>query len=216
MIAAFVADEDIHTRVASEIFDVPASLVTSEMRRKAKAVNFGLIYGQTAFGLSKELSITREEASEYIRSFFETYPGIQTFFDRTLAECREKGYARTILGRRRKIDGIREVRPSGQMNEAERTAINTVIQGTAADLMKLAMVRVFRRMYGPSPIAPEKAVMLLQIHDELVFETKADFVPELSKMVVEEMRFGQLLAVPLKIDVESGPNRGDMKHIGSP
>ncbi|MDD3586870.1 MAG: DNA polymerase I [Thermoguttaceae bacterium] len=211
MTEAFAADEDIHTHVASRLFDVPLDMVTSEMRRKAKAVNFGLVYGQSAFGLSKAISIPRDEAAAYIRSFFETYSGIQDFFDRVLFETIEHGYASTILGRKRKIDGVRRKRPSGQLNEAERTAINTVIQGSAADLMKLAMVRVFRRLHDAEHIAPTKADMLLQIHDELVLETSNAYADELSELVVTLMRMDDVLSVPLKVDVETGPTWGDLK-----
>ncbi len=201
---AFEKDEDIHTHVAANIFDIPLSMVTSEMRRKAKAVNFGLIYGQSAFGLSKALHIPREEAAEYIKSFFDTYPGIPIFLDRVLNDCLRKGYVTTILGRKRRIEGVREFRKGGQLNMPERTAINTVIQGSAADIMKLAMVKVYRHLYEVEKIAPEKVGMLLQIHDELVFETSRDFVKNLAKMVEEEMLLGQPLSVPLKVDIETG------------
>ncbi len=145
--AAFERDLDIHSHVASELFGVPLDQVTSEMRRKAKAVNFGLVYGQSAFGLAGQLKIPQSEAAEYIRKFFETYPGIHRFFDRVLEDCRRNGFVRTILGRRRAIDGVRGARGDKPLNMAERNAINTVIQGSAADLMKIAMVNVATRLH---------------------------------------------------------------------
>ncbi|MDO5582011.1 MAG: DNA polymerase I [Planctomycetia bacterium] len=201
---AFAEDLDIHTDVASHLFDIPAGMVSSEMRRTAKAVNFGLIYGQSAFGLSKMLGISREEAASYIDSFFKTYPGIPIFLDQVLDDCLRKGYVETLFGRKRRIEGVRSVRKGQQLNMPERTAINTVIQGSAADLMKLAMVKVWQRLYRIEKIAPEKTNMLLQIHDELVLETKAEDRDEISRLVVQDMELGQPLSVPLKIDVECG------------
>lgn len=201
---AFTNDLDIHTDVASHLFDIPAGMVSSEMRRTAKAVNFGLVYGQSAFGLSKMLGISRDEASSYIDSFFKTYPGIPIFLDQILDDCMRKGYVETLFGRKRRIEGVRAVRKGQQLNMPERTAINTVIQGSAADLMKLAMVKVWQRLYRIEKIAPEKTNMLLQIHDELVLETQTDFREEIARFVVQDMELGQPLSVPLKIDVEFG------------
>lgn len=229
--AAFLNDLDIHNHVASTIFNVSADSVTSEMRRKAKAVNFGLIYGQSAFGLSKSINIPREEAAAYIQTFFDTYPGIQIFFDTILENCHRNGYVQTLLGRKRQIEGVRGPRGAQQLNMPERTAINTVIQGSAADLMKLAMLKVYRRLYKTTPettpfpsansdtnsildkevpFAPEKTQMLLQIHDELVFETNFRWVEELKQIVITEMELGQPLSVPLKIDADIANNWGDI------
>ena len=146
LIEAFENDIDVHAAVAAQIFHVPLEEVTGLQRRKAKAVNFGLAYGQTAFGLAKSLGISNGEAAEYIRTFFETYPGIHEFFNRVLAEAARAGYVTTLLGRRRAVDGVRGPRGDKPLNMPERTAINTVIQGSAADLMKAAMVNVSKRL----------------------------------------------------------------------
>lgn len=207
---AFRDDIDIHTHVAANIFDVPIGMVTSEMRRKAKAVNFGLVYGQSPFGLAKALNIPREEAAEYIDTFFKTYPGISLFLEKVLDHCRRQGVVSTLLGRKRRVEGVRPL-VKGSLNMPERIAINTVIQGSAADLMKLAMVKVRQRLIDREKSVPEKAAILLQIHDELVFETVDDYLPELSAIVQEEMLLGQPLSVPLKVDAESGTNWGDLK-----
>lgn len=143
---AFENDFDIHSAVAAELFDTTLDQVDSDMRRVAKTVNFGLVYGQSAFGLAKTLGISQSEAADYIRRFFKTYPGIHLFLDRVLEECRDTGEVETILGRRRQIEGVRGARGDKPLNMAERTAINTVIQGSAADLMKLAMVNVSRKL----------------------------------------------------------------------
>jgi len=211
---AFARDEDIHARVASQVNGVPLEEVTSEMRRAAKAVNFGVIYGQSPFGLARALGIDREEAARFIDSYFEGYPGIELFLDRILANCRENGYVSTILGRRRAISGIRDEparRAAGrQRNFAERTAINTVIQGSAADLIKLAMIAIYDRLRREDL----PARMLLQIHDELIFEVRNDRLDDLVQLVSEEMAGVKRLEVPLKIDVKAGSNWADVRGIG--
>jgi DNA polymerase-1 len=204
--AAFARDEDIHALVASQIHKVPLAEVTEPMRRQAKTVNFGIIYGQSAFGLAKQLGIEQEEAGRFIDSYFEGYPGVEKFLDKILAECRACGYVNTILGRRRAIDGVRD-RPGRQKNLAERTAVNTVIQGSAADLIKLAMIAIHRRLRRERLAAR----MLLQIHDELIFEVPSDQVDYLASLVSEEMVGAQPLGVPLKVDVKVGPNWADAK-----
>ena len=216
---AFLNDEDIHTEVAARVAGVHPSEVTSEMRRRAKAVNFGIIYGQSPFGLAKSLGISQEAAAEFIESYFANYPGVLDFLTQTLSECRERGYVDTLLGRRRKISGVRPVEPgmrdpkSGalrQMNLPERTAVNTVIQGSAADLIKLAMLRLRRRLRDErSP-----ARMLLQIHDELVLECPADEVDRLAGTVVAEMQDAARLDVPLKVDVKTGETWADCEPWG--
>ena len=154
LIEAFENDIDVHAAVAAQIFGVPLAEVTSLQRRKAKAVNFGLAYGQTAFGLAKSIGISNGEAAEYIRTFFETYPGIHEFFNRVLTEAARAGYVTTLLGRRRAVDGVRGPRGDKPLNMAERTAINTVIQGSAADLMKAAMVNVSKRLAEWNAVLP--------------------------------------------------------------
>ena len=199
--AAFQKGEDIHTAVASEIFGVPDSAVSSEMRRIAKAVNFGVIYGQSPFGLAAALSIGQAEAAAFIENYFARYSGVDRFLTQLLQECAESGYARTILGRRREITGIRDGR-GRQRNLPERTAINTVFQGSAADLIKRAMIRIAERLEKEG----HSARMLLQIHDELVFESPAAKVGSLVEIVRSEMEGALELKVPLVVDVSAGEN----------
>jgi DNA polymerase-1 len=207
---AFARDEDIHARVASQVAGVELSQVTPEMRRAAKAVNFGVIYGQGPAGLARGLGIKQEEAARFIDSYFEGYPGIEEFLVRALAECRQTGYAKTILGRRRAISGVRQG-AGRQRNLAERTAVNTVIQGSAADLIKRAMISIRRRLRTERL----SARMLLQIHDELVFEVPADQLHDLAKLATEEMVAAWPLNVPLKVDVKAGTNWADTEVVES-
>ncbi len=214
MCAAFERDEDIHTQVASQVFGIPLGEVTSAQRRSAKAVNFGVIYGQSPFGLAKGLGISQEEAARFIDGYFATYRGVAEFMVETLDECRRKGYVSTILGRRRSVQGVRPIdqltlltdRPSRKpLTLPERTAVNSVIQGSAADMIKLAMLAIHRRLKQES--SPAK--MLLQIHDELVFEAPESEIDGLAKLVRDEMQNVMSLRVPLKVDVKSGLNWAD-------
>ncbi len=208
---AFANDEDIHALVASQVEGVDLAEVDSSMRRRAKAVNFGIIYGQSPFGLAKSLGISQEEAAEFIETYFAKYPGVLDFFTKTLTECREQGYVTTLLGRRRAVQGVRPM-PEGfrepktgalrQLNLPERTAVNTVIQGSAADLIKLAMLGVHDRLQNESL----SANMLLQIHDELLFEVAPKTIDPLAQLVREEMCQVMTLAVPLKVDIKQGDN----------
>ena len=206
LLAAFAKDEDIHAHVASEVHGVPLEGVTSEMRQRAKAINFGMIYGQSPFGLAKMLDIEHEEATQFIDAYFTRHPGVDRLLTKILEECRQNGYVTTILGRRRSIQGIRPISDVAGVSRhrilPERTAINTVIQGSAADLIKLAMIRVHDRLRREK----HPARMLLQIHDELVFEVPLEQVANLAELVTEEMAGVQELAVPLKVDVKSGSN----------
>jgi DNA polymerase-1 len=203
---AFARDEDIHARVASQVYGVPLAEVTATMRRQAKAVNFGVIYGQSPYGLAKQLGIDQHEAARFIESYFEGYAGIEKFLSTVLAECRERGYVNTILGRRRAIEGVREF-AGRQRNLAERTAINSVIQGSAADLIKQAMIAIHRRLRREA----SPARMLLQIHDELIFEVPSEQLDYLATLVREEMVGAGELRVPLKVDLKAGPNWADAK-----
>ncbi len=207
---AFARDEDIHVRVAGQVNGVPLEAVTPEMRRAAKAVNFGVIYGQSPFGLARALGIDQDAAAKFINSYFEGYPGIEEFLDRVLAKCRENGYVTTILGRRRTISGVREG-AGRQRNLAERTAVNTVIQGSAADLIKLAMVAIHRRLRRERL----PARMLLQIHDELIFEVPSDQLHYLAGLVTEEMVGVYALNVPLKVDIKAGPSWAAAEEMSS-
>uniref|UniRef100_A0A7C4QSV7 DNA polymerase I n=1 Tax=Schlesneria paludicola TaxID=360056 RepID=A0A7C4QSV7_9PLAN len=203
---AFAQGSDIHTVVASEVFGVPRDAVSPEQRRIAKAVNFGVIYGQSPFGLSAALGISQAEAARFIDDYFARYAGVTRFLEQLLSEVEATGYARTILGRRRRIDGIRPDRNLNR-NMAERTAINTVIQGSAADLIKQAMIRVFARLQQQC----HPAHLLLQIHDELVFEAPSGEVASLVEIVREEMEHALPLEVPLVVDVSVGENWLDLE-----
>lgn len=201
LLDAFAKGVDIHTAVAADVYGVDREAVDSDMRRVAKAVNFGVIYGQSPFGLAAALGIPQDEAARFIDDYFARYAGVTQFLEDVLSECERTGYARTIKGRRRRIEGIRPDRNRNR-NMAERTAINTVIQGSAADLIKLAMIRLFARLTGEN----HPARMLLQIHDELVFECPADAVPSLVSILRDEMEHAMPLDVPLAVDISAGDN----------
>ncbi|HWI53423.1 MAG TPA: DNA polymerase I, partial [Symbiobacteriaceae bacterium] len=196
---AFATDQDIHTRTASVVWGVPMDQVTSDMRRKAKAVNFGLIYGQTDFGLARAVGMSRGEAKQFIETYFEKFAGVRAYMDAKKAEAREKGYVTTLDGRKRLLPEITHRIFTIRQN-AERMAINTPIQGTAADLMKRAMITV-RAALGKSGL---RAKMILQVHDELVFECAEPDVAALKVLVRREMEEAMKLSVPLKVDVKVG------------
>jgi DNA polymerase-1 len=206
LVDAFRNGEDIHTRTAAEVFRVPPLMVTSEMRRNAKAVNFGIVYGQTPFGLAASLGIDRKEAEEYIRTYFELHAGVKKFIQETIAEVRKTGVALTLSGRRRPIPDMHSRNPNAR-SFAERTAVNTPLQGTAADLIKLAMIRIDEILR--QELLETK--MLLQVHDELLFESPPEEAEQVSKMVKREMENVQKLDVPLIVDVGIGDNWRDAK-----
>lgn len=201
MAKAFREGVDIHTAVAAQVYAVEPDQVDSDQRRVAKAVNFGVIYGQSPYGLAAALGIPKEEAAQFIDDYFTKYESVQVFMDKTLDEVKESGYATTILGRRREISGIRGKR-WGNLNLPERTAVNTVIQGSAADLIKQAMLKVHARMQKEE----HPGRMLLQIHDELVFEAPEDSVTALVQLATEEMESALELAVPVVVDCKIGKN----------
>ena len=204
LVEAFRNGEDIHTRTAAEVFGVPPLLVTPAQRRDAKAVNFGIVYGQTAFGLATALGIDRKEADLYIRAYFERYAGVKRFIETTIAEVRRIGVSVNLYGRKRPIPDIKSGNPNAR-NFAERTAVNTPLQGTAADLIKLAMIRISEKLKGM------QARMLLQVHDELVLEAPPSEVDAVRSMVKSEMEGVEHLAVPLVVDVGVGDNWRDAK-----
>jgi DNA polymerase I len=206
LLDAFQRGEDIHTRTAAEVFRVPPLMVTADMRRNAKAVNFGIVYGQTPFGLAASLGIDRKEAEEYIRTYFELHAGVKKFIQKTIAEVRESGFAPTLFGRKRPIPDMHSRNPNAR-SFAERTAVNTPLQGTAADLIKLAMIRI-DEILGREKLETK---MLLQVHDELVFEAPAAEAEKVSKMVKREMENVRKLDVPLIVDVGIGENWRDAK-----
>jgi DNA polymerase-1 len=201
LLEAFRSDQDIHRIVAAEVFAVSADSVTPDMRARAKTVNFGIVYGQTAFGLARTLRISRTEAGEFIRRYRQRFPKIDEFLAQCVAKAKADGYVETIFGRRRLIPDIDSRNPAKRAM-AERLAINSVVQGSAADLIKQAMVNIARRIDREN--RPSR--MLLQIHDELVFEIPADAVQAERKMIVEEMSRAIELSVPLKVDVGVGDN----------
>jgi DNA polymerase-1 len=206
LVEAFRNGEDIHTRTAAEVMGVPPLLVTPEARRRAKAVNFGIVYGISPFGLAQQLGITQAEAAKYIHNYFERYAGVREFIDGTIAEVRRTGVTRTLFGRERPIPDINSRNPNAR-GFAERTAVNSPLQGTAADLIKLAMVRIDRKLRE----AGAEAAMLLQVHDELVFEAPPGEVREVSSMVKREMEGVHRLEVPLLVEVGAGKNWRDAK-----
>jgi DNA polymerase-1 len=206
---AFADDRDIHARVASQIYGVPEADVTSEMRRVAKTVNFGVIYGMSAFGLAQRLGIPKEEASKFIDAYFARYPKVAEYQTCILEKCCKNGYVSTILGRRREIRGIRQGSTYQQRNPPEREAINMEIQGSAADLIKVAMLNIFRRLREQK----FKTRMLMQIHDELVFEAPPEELKEVAKLVAHEMTTALTLEVPLRVDLAHGPNWLDVESM---
>jgi DNA polymerase-1 len=204
--AAFADDQDIHRIVAAEVFDVAPDDVTPEQRAGAKGVNFGIIYGQTAFGLSRALRIPRKQADDFIKRYHARFPKIKEFLQACIAHAKANGYVETIFGRRRRIADI-DARNPQQRAAAERLAINSVVQGSAADLIKQAMINIDARITRQA--RPSR--MLLQIHDELLFEAPADTVEDEKAMIVEEMSAAIELSVPLKVDVGVGENWMDAK-----
>jgi DNA polymerase-1 len=206
LVEAFRNGEDIHTRTAAEVMGIPPLMVGPEDRRRAKAVNFGIVYGISPFGLSQQLGISRGEAELYIRSYFERYIGVKKFIESTIAEVRRTGVTRTLLGRERPIPEMNSRNPSAR-GFAERTAVNSPLQGTAADLIKLAMVHIDRRMREEKL----QAAMLLQVHDELVFEAPPEENQKLSAMVKHEMEQVYPLDVPMVADIGVGENWRDAK-----
>ena len=206
LVAAFESGQDIHRAVAAEINGVAQDEVTPEQRSAAKAVNFGIIYGQSAFGLSRSLGIGIGEAKGFIDAYFARYPGIRAFIDQCVADTRESGFAQTILGRRRAIPELQS-RNRQQVALGERLAINTVVQGSAADLIKRAMLAI----HAAFKAGKHAAKMLIQVHDELVFEAPADGVESDAEFIRREMERALALDVPLVVDVSWGRNWADAK-----
>lgn len=206
---SFLRGEDIHSRTAGEVFGVPLEEVTREMRSQAKAVNFGIIYGISSFGLARNTGIDTRQAARYIDGYFRRYPFVRTFIDETIQEAREKGYVTTIYNRRRYLPDLtspnRTVRAA-----AERIAVNTPLQGTAADIIKVAMVRIHRLLKEGS----FQTMMLLQVHDELIFEVPRPELDAVMKLVRDTMENAAALTVPLTVDLKVGPNWYDVKSIG--
>lgn len=200
LIKAFTDDEDIHTTTAMKVFDIEdPSEITPNMRRDAKAVNFGIVYGISDYGLSQNLNITRKEAKEYIDTYFERFPGVKTFIDDIIREAKEQGFVETLFHRRRYLPDINS-RNFNLRSFAERTAMNTPIQGSAADILKMAMIEMNRRIKEKNM----QATMLLQVHDELIFEVPEDEIEKLEELVDEVMENTVKLSVPLKVESSYG------------
>lgn len=205
-IDAFCKGQDIHARTAAEVFHLPLSEVTPELRRRAKAVNFGIVYGISDYGLARDLHISRKEAAGYIEEYFTRYPGVKGFLDEMIEKAHATGVVTTLFGRRRELPAIKS-RNFNQRSLAERMAMNTPIQGTAADIIKLAMIRADRALKE----AGAKSRLLLQVHDELVLEVPASEVTEVTELLREAMEHVVDLSVPLLIDVKTGKNWAEAK-----
>ena len=207
LVEAFLNDEDIHTATASQVFGVEMDAVTTEMRRRAKVFNFGVLYGLSEYGLSARERIPREDAANFIRTYFEKYPGIQEYVSETTSKVRSNGYAETLFGRRRYIPEINSTNFNVR-NAAERAAINMPVQGTAADIIKIAMNRlddeITRRKL--------RSWMILQVHDELIFECPADELEEMRALCIDIMPRSLEMRVPLKVDTKVGRSWGEMQY----
>ena len=207
LVEAFRRGDDIHTLTASQVFGVPPLMVTADHRRQAKVVNFGIVYGLSAFGLSQNLGIEPAEAKQFINAYFEKYQGVRTFIDRTLEETRRDGKVKTLFGRVRPIPDINS-KNSNLRGFAERTAVNTPLQGTAADLIKIAMIRIDAALRERRL----KAKMTLQVHDELVFEVPEAEIDTVRSLVREQMENVYQLTVPLLVEIGMGPNWRDLEY----
>jgi DNA polymerase-1 len=201
MLAAFQNKEDIHASTAARVFGVPLDDVTREQRSQAKTVNFGIIYGVSAFGLSNQTTLNRTEAKALIDAYYESYPKLKAYMSEQVNFAREHGYVATVLGRRRYLRDINS-RNAIVRGAAERNAVNAPIQGSAADIIKVAMLRIFDRLEAEKL----KAKMLLQVHDELVFECPKNELDLLQSLVKTEMENAHKLHVPLTVDIGVGQN----------
>lgn len=199
LIEAYNSSADIHRATAAQVFGVPLDEVTDEQRRNAKAVNFGIIYGMSSFGLSQDLSISRKEAKEYIERYFASYPTIKTFIDGLVSDAKEKGYSLTMYNRRREIP---EIKSSNFMQRSfgERVAMNAPIQGTAADIIKLAMINVYNALREDNL----KSRLILQVHDELLVETAENEIETVKQIMLDGMKNAVSLKVPLEVDLKEG------------
>jgi len=206
LVEAYRRGDDIHTLTASQVFGVPPLMVTSDHRRQAKVVNFGIVYGLSAFGLSQNLGIEPSEAKQFINAYFERYSGVRAFIDRTLDEARREGKVRTLFGRVRPIPDINS-KNANLRGFAERTAVNTPLQGTAADLIKIAMIRIDAAIRERGM----KSRMTLQVHDELVFEVPESEIEVMRALVREQMEKVHSLIVPLLVEIGVGPNWRDLE-----
>jgi DNA polymerase I len=206
LIEAYRTGKDIHALTAAEVFGVPPLMIDAEQRRRAKAVNFGIVYGLSPFGLSQQLGIEQKEAKRFIDAYFERYKGVRGYIDGTLEQARRDGFVRNLFGRKRPIPDLASKNPT-QRGFAERTAVNTPLQGTAADLIKIAMLRLDAELRGRKL----QAKMLLQVHDELVLEAPLAEVEQVKALVQECMEHAHEVSVPLEVEVSVGKNWRDME-----
>ncbi|HOW90113.1 MAG TPA: DNA polymerase, partial [Elusimicrobiales bacterium] len=205
--AAFLSGEDIHSRTAAEVFECDPSLVTGEMRRSAKAINFGIVYGQTPQGLARELGISRAAAAGYIKHYFEAYSGVKAWIDATILAARTEGFVTTFTGRRRSLPEIKASN-ANLRGFAERAAVNTPVQGGSADIIKKAMIDIHSKIKGSGDV-----VLVLQVHDELVFEVRSGMEKAAAGVIKEGMENAFRLKVPLRADIKTGPNWQDMETV---
>ncbi|MBQ1842648.1 MAG: DNA polymerase I, partial [Bacteroidales bacterium] len=201
LISSFKAGLDVHKATAAKIFGIPVEEVTTDQRRIAKTANFGIMYGISSFGLAQRLHVSRTEAKKIIDDYFAAFPSIRTFIDKTIADAREKGYVETVFGRRRYLPDI-TAKNATIRALAERNAVNAPIQGTSADIIKLAMISVDKRIRE----AGLKSKMVLQIHDELLFDAVPEEIEELGRIVVAEMENVITLSIPLTVECNYGKN----------
>jgi len=209
MLAAFRADEDIHATTAAAIYGVKPEAITKNMRRHAKAINFGLIYGMSVFGLTRTTELTLAEAETFVKAYFQKFPGIKKYLDGIRKQAAQQGYVETLLGRRRYFPALQSKANVQVKNREEREAINAPVQGTAADIMKIAMLRI------PAALkqAGLKAKMLLQVHDELVFESPEKELEKTARVIQDVMSNAYPLSIPLSTEARYGKNWGEMKPI---
>lgn len=206
MINAFINGDDIHAMTASQVFSLPLEAVTPSDRRRAKAVNFGIVYGIGAFSLSKDIGVSVKEADRYIKSYLANYSGVARFMENCKTNAKEKGFAETLFGRRRYLP---EISASNAVMRAfgERVAMNMPIQGTAADIIKIAMIKVFSRLEKEIP----EAHLIMQVHDELIIEAPEEKAEAVSALLKDEMENAVKLSVPLTVDVHAGKTWYDTK-----
>ena len=210
MLAAFRAGEDIHATTAAAVYDIPLAEVTKDMRRHAKAINFGLIYGMSAFGLMHSTGLTLAESEDFVKAYFKKFPGGKKYLDGIRRQAAEIGYVETLLGRRRYFPALQSKAPVQVKNREEREAINAPIQGTAADIMKIAMLKIPPALKA----AGLKATMLLQVHDELVHEVPKKEIAETAKVVQMTMANAYPMSIPLETEARAGISWGEMEVIG--
>ena len=211
MLAAFRAGQDIHAATAAAIYGVPLSDVTKDMRRHAKAINFGLIYGMSSFGLSRSTNLSRQDASEFVRIYFTQFPRINAYLEGLKAQAAEQGFVETMMGRRRYFPNLKTEMNRNLRAREEREAINAPIQGSAADIMKKAMIDLAQRLKG----SRLEARLILQVHDELMLECPPAELEDTRRLVQETMENAVSISIPLTTEARSGPNWGALEALGN-